>query len=458
MMTSDLKPYPAYKDSGVPWLGKVPAHWETKRVKSLSIVKRGASPRPIGDARYFDDGGEYAWVRIADVTASNHYLEKTTQRLSRLGQSLSVRLQPGALFLSIAGSVGKPIITNIQCCIHDGFVYFPQFRGNVEFLYRLFSCGAPFARLGKLGTQLNLNTDTVGGIYLAWPPEPEQTAIVRFLDHADQRIRRYIRAKQKLIALLEEQKQAIIHQAVTGQIDVRTGQPYPAYKPSGVEWLGDVPAHWEVSRVKAEFHCLNHRRLPLSGTERGAMTLRQYDYYGASGVIDKVDDYLFDDELLLIAEDGANLVLRNLPLAIIARGRFWVNNHAHILKPKRGHLEYLAGVMEGLSYLPWISGAAQPKLTQDRLMSVAIAVPPREEQDRIVPFISTETSPLRTAIVRANREIDLLREYRTRLIADVVTGKLDVREAAAALPEADPLAVEDELGDTHAAPEVLPSG
>ena len=82
----------------------------------------------------------------------------------------------------------------------------------------------------------------------AIPPLPEQTAIVRFLDHADRRIRRYIRAKQKLIALLEEQKQAIIHHAVTGQIEVRTGQPYPAYKPSGVEWLEEVPKHWEMVR------------------------------------------------------------------------------------------------------------------------------------------------------------------------------------------------------------------
>ena len=165
------------------------------------------------------------------------------------------------------------------------------------------------------------------------------------------------------------------------------------------------------------------------------MTLRRYDYYGASGVIDKVDDYLFDDELLLIAEDGANLVLRNLPLAIIARGRFWVNNHAHILKPKRGNLEFLAGVMERLSYLPWISGAAQPKLTQDRLMSISIAVPPHEEQDRIISCAAAETVQLRIVIDRAHREIDLLREYHTRLIVDVVTGKLDVREAAAQLPD-----------------------
>ena len=116
--------YPAYRDSGVAWLGEIPSHWEAIRVKMLCTVKRGASPRPIDDPIYFDDDGEYAWVRIADVTASHQYLLNTTQTLSELGTSLSVPLEPGALFLSIAGSVGKPTITKIKCCIHDGFVYF----------------------------------------------------------------------------------------------------------------------------------------------------------------------------------------------------------------------------------------------------------------------------------------------------------------------------------------------
>lgn len=165
------------------------------------------------------------------------------------------------------------------------------------------------------------------------------------------------------------------------------------------------------------------------------MTSRQYDYYGASGVIDRVDDFLFDDELLLIAEDGANLILRNLPLAIIARGKFWVNNHAHILKPRRGDIRYLAAVMEGLTYLPWISGAAQPKLTQDRLMGITIAVPPENEQAEIIEEANSEIRELKTAIATGHREISLLQEYRTRLIADVVTGKLDARAVAASLPE-----------------------
>ena len=137
----------------------------------------------------------------------------------------------------------------------------------------------------------------------------------------------------------------------------------------------------------------------------------------------------------MIAEDGANLVLRNLPLAIIARGKFWVNNHAHILKPKRGNIIYLAHLMETLNFKPWISGAAQPKLTQDRLMSILIAVAPPVEQDAIVLHAEKKTRPLTATIDRLEREVGLLREYRTRLVADVVTGKLDVREAAARLPE-----------------------
>ena len=161
------------------------------------------------------------------------------------------------------------------------------------------------------------------------------------------------------------------------------------------------------------------------------MKERRYDYYGASGVIDKVDDYLFDDDLLLIAEDGANLVLRNLPLAIIARGKFWVNNHAHILKLRCGNLEFLAAVMEGLNYAPWISGAAQPKLTKERLMNIAIAVPPKSDQDAIMAKIAGQTSRLSAAIDTARRQVERMHEYRASLIAHAVTGKLDVRAAAA---------------------------
>ncbi|HXB69148.1 MAG TPA: hypothetical protein VNY05_12940 [Candidatus Acidoferrales bacterium] len=110
----------------VVWFDDLPGGWQRKRIKTITPVLRGASPRPIDDPAYFDDDGDYAWVRISDVTASAGVLVKTSQRLSSLGASRSVKLDPEELFLSIAGSVGKPCITAIKACIHDGFVYFPH--------------------------------------------------------------------------------------------------------------------------------------------------------------------------------------------------------------------------------------------------------------------------------------------------------------------------------------------
>ncbi|MCM8625127.1 restriction endonuclease subunit S [Accumulibacter sp.] len=251
-VTRGLDPSVRLKPSGVEWLGDVPEHWEVRRVKSLSLVKRGASPRPIADPKYFDEAGEYAWVRIADVSASSRYLEKTTQRLSSLGDSLSVRLEPGALFLSIAGSVGKPMISKIKCCIHDGFVYFPQFRGNAEFLCRIFSCGAPFGRLGKLGTQLNLNTDTVGGICVGWPPPGEQAAIVAYLDEATASSERAIVSTGREIDLLGEYRTRLIADVVTGKLDVREAAARLPHEAEDLKPLDDTEAESETEEVDAD--------------------------------------------------------------------------------------------------------------------------------------------------------------------------------------------------------------
>jgi len=209
------------KDSGVEWVGEIPEQWDVKKVKRLCLVRRGASPRPIDDPIYFDDEGEYAWVRIADVTASERYLERTTQRLSTLGKSKSVALEPGDLFVSIAATVGKPVITKIKCCIHDGFVYFVGLHENREFLFYLFSCGEPYKGLGKQGTQLNLNTDTIGDIYLPRPTCAEQEAIVQFLDRETARIDALVAKVQDAIDRLKELRSALISAAVTGKIDVR---------------------------------------------------------------------------------------------------------------------------------------------------------------------------------------------------------------------------------------------
>ncbi|WP_291370111.1 restriction endonuclease subunit S, partial [Acinetobacter sp. UBA5934] len=238
--------YAEYQDSGVEWLEQVPKNWEIIKIKHLSSVKRGASPRPIDDPKYFDDNGEYAWVRIADVSASDTYLLNTTQTMSDLGSSLSVKLEPNELFLSIAGTVGKPCINKIKACIHDGFVYFPDLKIPNKFLFYVFAGEQAYKGLGKMGTQLNLNTDTVGDIKVALPKSIEDIQnIINFLDHETAQIDSLIAKQEKLIELLKEKRQAVISHAVTKGLN-----PDVNMKDSGVEWLGQVPEHWNVLPIK----------------------------------------------------------------------------------------------------------------------------------------------------------------------------------------------------------------
>jgi type I restriction enzyme S subunit len=208
----------------IPWLTSYPSTWDAVPIRYLGRVQRGASPRPIDDPIYFDENGTHGWVRISDVTASDKYLTHTTQRLSALGKSHSVPMRPGELFVSIAGSVGKPIIADIPCCIHDGFVAIRNPHVDPEFIYYVLLLGDAFRGLGKLGTQLNLNSETVGSIIVPVPPKVEQETIVRQLNAQLDFMGRLRDTLVTQVELLAERRQALITAAVTGQIDVTTAK------------------------------------------------------------------------------------------------------------------------------------------------------------------------------------------------------------------------------------------
>lgn len=201
-------------------------------------------------------------------------------------------------------------------------------------------------------------------------------------------------------------------------------KPYPKYLNSGVEWIGEIPDGWKIKRLKHVFKNMDHKRIPLSAEQRSYME-KKYPYYGASGVIDAVDDYLFDEPLLLVAEDGANLLSRSTPLAFIAKGKYWVNNHAHILKPILGNIIYWEGVMQSFDYTPLISGAAQPKLTAENLSNIFLPLPDELEQSQIATFLDHKTSRIDNLIQKKNQQIELLKEKRSALITHAVTKGLN---------------------------------
>jgi type I restriction enzyme S subunit len=219
-VTKGLDPTVKLKNSGVDWLGDIPEHWEVRKLKRICQVKRGASPRPIDSPKYFDDNGEFGWVRISDVTKSDRYLEGTEQYLSKLGVQFSVKIYPGDIFLSIAGSVGKAIITKVKCCIHDGFVWFKGLKIDREFLFYLFQISKIYEGLGKEGTQLNLNTETIGSVLIPYIPNEEQKTIVAYLDQEIKKIDDLKAKYRQEIDLIKEYKERLIYDVVTGKMNV----------------------------------------------------------------------------------------------------------------------------------------------------------------------------------------------------------------------------------------------
>ena len=440
--------YAEYKDSGVEWLENVPREWDIIKIKHLSTVKRGASPRPIDDPKYFDDNGEYAWVRIADVSASDMYLLNTTQTMSDLGSSLSVKLEPNQLFLSIAGTVGKPCINKIKACIHDGFVYFPELKIPNKYLFYVFAGEQAYKGLGKMGTQLNLNTDTVGDIKVALPKSQSDIyKIIEFLDHETTKIDHLIEKQQHLIELLKEKRQAVISHAVTKGLD-----PNVPMKDSGVEWLGKVPEHWNMAPVRR--YLVEHRQgyyTTESYVDEGLKLLRITDLRDLGEInisncpmVNESDtthlfklqkgDVVFArtggaGSFGVITEDYENLIYASY----LIRFRF-MNK---IFEP-----DYLRFLFQSdsfqLSVKQNIHGGVNQNIHAEDIKNTVICAPSLSEQKEIIEYLENQCLLFENLIYKASYSVKLMQERRTALISAAVTGKIDVRNwQAPTLAEAD---------------------
>ncbi|EJG1063799.1 restriction endonuclease subunit S [Vibrio parahaemolyticus O1] len=431
-MTGRYKAYPEYKSTDEVWLGDVPSHWRVLKINRLTIVKRGASPRPIDDPKYFDESGEYAWVRIADVTASDTYLANTTQRLSPLGASLSVKLEPDELFLSIAGTVGKPCINKIKACIHDGFVYFPEYKENTKFLFYIFAAGEAYKGLGKFGTQLNLNTETVGGIKIGIPCIEEQHKIVNFLDHETAKIDTLITKQEKLIELLKEKRQAVISHAVTKGLN-----PDAPMKDSGVEWLGEVPEHWDIYRSKRLFP-ESKNRAPISDMQLSATqdygVISQKKFMKLAGR--KVVQLNSNQELRKKVHVGDFVIsMRSFQGGL---ERAWeeggIRSSYVVLQPSElVNKDYFQYLFKSVRYIQAIQSTANfirdgQDMNYQNFILIDLPLPSLEEQKHIASFIRDHINQVDSLIEKAQKAILLMQERKTALISAVVTGKVDVRD------------------------------
>jgi type I restriction enzyme S subunit len=453
-MIEGLKPYPAMKDSGVPWLGYVPVHWSLLPLKRWVGINEEVLPEttaPEYEFRYIDIGS----VGTGVLTAKPQGLRfggapSRARRIVRNGDTIvsTVRTYLKAVYF-VDGE-------NDELVCSTGFAVFtPQEQTIAKFVSYLCQSSTFTDRVtaDSFGIAYPAITETkLGAFHVAVPPAGEQAAIVRFLDHADVRIRRYVAAKQKLITLLEEEKQAIIHRAVTRGLD-----PNVRLKPSGVPWLGDVPEHWEIvalrrltmARCDGPFgsglksgHYTDHGVRVIRLQNIGHGEFRDADsvfidpaYYATLG------DHSVEAGDLLIAGLGderhpagrACVAPESIPPAMVKADCFRFRIRKSRLDPHFAAL-HLSATASGAS-LALSTGATRQRTNLQSTASRKIAIPSVAEQLDIIRYIERETGEIWDAIAVTEHEISLLREYRTRLIADVVTGKLDVREAAAKLPE-----------------------
>ena len=442
-MITDLKPYPRMKDSGVPWMGEVPEHWDVRRLAQIGKLLKGS-----GGNKEDEVSTGVPCIRYGDLyTTHSYHISKSRSFISKEKAAGYTAIKFGDVLFACSGEtideIGKSAVNLIQMeafCGGDVIVYRPTRQVEARYLGYATDCypaAVQKATMGRGITVMHIYGTQLKYLTLPLPLLLEQTAIVRFLDHADRRIRRYIHAKQKLIALLDEQKQAVIHRAVTRGLD-----PNARLKPSGVEWLGEVPEHWEVVRNGQLFVQRNETDFPelpiLEVSLKTGVRIRDLENSDRKQIMTVRGEYK-----RAVNGDIAYNMMRMWQGAVgVAPVDGLVSPAYVVAKPLRGNApRYFSALFRTSAYMAEVDKYSRGIVKdRNRLYWEAFkqmpALRPRPyEQTAIVCYLDEATAAIAIAIARAHRQIELLREYRTRLIADVVTGKLDVRKAVARLPD-----------------------
>ena len=441
-MIADLKPYPAYKDSGVEWLGKVPEGWEVLPARSLfeERISKDHSNESLlsvtissGVLRQTDLIGQTS-------TKDGSNQDKSGYKLVIPGDLVynKMRAWQGAAGASLYRGIVSPayVVMRPRGGLRSGLVHrlvrTPQFATEAE-----------RRSYGITSDQWSLRSKDFKRIDFPVPSSVEQLAMVRLLDHADSLLQRMIEGKLRLIALLEEEKQAVIHRAVTRGLD-----PNVRLKPSGVDWLGDVPEHWEVvplKRIVKRIMDCEHKTAPSADEPTGYRVVRtsavKNGRFMISGTYSTGESAFAEWTRRGQLEPGDVLLTREAPAGeaclVPSEGEYCLGQRMVALKPNpaRCSPSYIVASVYGGAPSDEIAIASQgstvPHFNVDDIGRLLVALPPLGEQAAVDAAMGKESARVEVLQGQARRQIDLLDELRTRLISDVVTGKLDVREAAA---------------------------
>lgn len=442
--------YPAYKDSGVEWLGTIPTAWEVKRLRFVSE----SNPVP-GEVRGLPGDTEVSFVPmeavgergglaleakklLADVKAGYTYF--------RDGDVVIAKITP--CFENLKGALADGLTNGIAFGTTELHVLRASKEVNKRFAFYVTMSDA-FRRLGEAdmygaGGQKRISESFVRNFPLALPPVPEQRAIATFLDRETARIDALVAKKERLITLLQERRTALITRAVTKGLDLAAPM-----KDSGVEWLGVIPAHWEVRRLKLAASKIGSGKTPSGGAEvyvpAGVMLLRSQNvHFGGL----RLEDVAYIDERTDFEMSGSRVmegdVLLNITGASLGRccvahlqeNRANVNQHVCVVRPNRQMFrsDFLGAALASRAVQAQIfsteDGISRDALSFEQIGELIITIPPLAEQKVIEAKLKEGTTTIESLIRSIRVAITGLHELRTALISAAVTGKIDVREAA----------------------------
>ena len=406
-------------DSGVAWLGDIDSRFDIKAIGNLFTIKKDIIGREPDQVLSITQRG----IKIKDTTSNEgqNAASYAHYQIVNVGDFAMnhMDLLTGWVDISQYEGVTSP---DYRVFTLSDSTQIPEYFLRVFQMYysnRVFyAFGQGAANLGRW----RLPRENFVKIAIPCPPVELQRKIVDEIAAKVSKVDALIANQQAQIEKLKQYKQSLITEVVTKGLD-----PNAPMKDSGVEWIGAINAGFRLMRLKHVALILDEYRKPITADQRNEDADVLYDYYGASGVIDKIDGYTIDDHVMLIGEDGANLRMRNLPLMYEVNGKAWINNHAHILKPKADiDFYYLFYALEGLDINPYITGSAQPKLNQENLRNLWLPIPDLETQASIVQYIRDKHAKINELIGIKTKKLSKLDDYKKAIIYEYATGKKEV--------------------------------
>jgi type I restriction enzyme S subunit len=436
--------YPEYKDSGVEWLGEIPKHWNVGAMKRVCRLVTGLTPPTSNQDYYADQETEFPWVRPEDISSDLRF-DNARKFLTQNGWEVSRVVPSGSSLICCIGTIGKvgltkrKVVTNQQITAAI-FRYAPSYN-----FYAIIAAKKELEETATGNVLKILNSERLGDIKMPLPPDSEAEIIANFLDHETAKIDTLIEKQQQLIALLKEKRQAVISHAVTKGLN-----PDAPMKDSGVEWLGEVPAHWKVT-------CLKYLVAQGSGIQMGPFggmlkdlepEETEYKLYGQENTIsgdftkggrwiskrryDELSNYRLEVGDIVLTRKGslgkARLICKLPTAGIMDSDTIRVKVDDALLSS-----DYLGLLMHEAQYiteqiLRTRRGSILPGLNTETIANLKILLPiSLDEQQTLVNQIKDHIKYYSSMIEKCNRKCDLLQERRTALISAAVTGKIDVR-------------------------------